>query len=225
MRKVLNIILIILGTIFGVSTVFGQTDILKAYNIPTTANEPGIKFNSKILVSNLVSYENGDFVCYEFENDKEGKHIRVHRLLGKSGDVVEIRNGILFINETNFDKDLDLRHIYYITQAKFDILEEENKIDKNDLNFPMGERVMISIDDSVALDYGFSNKIKIENKNLIDKSVKAKYNKNWNFDNFGPLQIPDGKCFVIGDNRHNSEDSRIIGLINESSIVGTVVKK
>jgi type IV secretory pathway protease TraF len=30
---------------------------------------------------------------------------------------------------------------------------------------------------------------------------------------------------VIGDNRHNSEDSRHIGLINESDIVGTVIKE
>jgi type IV secretory pathway protease TraF len=41
----------------------------------------------------------------------------------------------------------------------------------------------------------------------------------------GMQTISDKKCFLIGDNRHNSEDSRYIGLINISEIVGVVIKK
>lgn len=37
---------------------------------------------------------------------------------------------------------------------------------------------------------------------------------------FGPIIIPKGKAFVMGDNRNNSVDSRDIGMININDIVG-----
>lgn len=41
---------------------------------------------------------------------------------------------------------------------------------------------------------------------------------------FGNMNIvvPEGKLFVLGDNRNHSLDSRYIGMINESDIVGKV---
>jgi signal peptidase I len=39
---------------------------------------------------------------------------------------------------------------------------------------------------------------------------------------FEPVQIPDHRIWVMGDNRTRSEDSRVFGPIRESSIVGRV---
>jgi len=39
-------------------------------------------------------------------------------------------------------------------------------------------------------------------------------------DNWGPLVIPEGKFFVLGDNRDNSEDSRYWGFVERSSVRG-----
>jgi signal peptidase I len=37
---------------------------------------------------------------------------------------------------------------------------------------------------------------------------------------FGPVQIPDGQIFVMGDNRTNSDDSRNFGPVPADSVVG-----
>ena len=41
-----------------------------------------------------------------------------------------------------------------------------------------------------------------------------------NLDNFGPLEIPRGQYFVMGDNRDDSSDSREWGLVPRDHIVG-----
>ncbi|PWI58616.1 signal peptidase I [Sulfoacidibacillus thermotolerans] len=42
------------------------------------------------------------------------------------------------------------------------------------------------------------------------------------YKNFGPVTVPPGHLFVMGDNRNISEDSRVIGPIPISSVIGRV---
>ena len=39
---------------------------------------------------------------------------------------------------------------------------------------------------------------------------------------FPPAVVPQGKLFVLGDNRNNSLDSHIIGMVSESAVLGRV---
>lgn len=40
------------------------------------------------------------------------------------------------------------------------------------------------------------------------------------FSDYGPVNIPPGSYFMLGDNRMNSEDSRVWGLLEQKFIIG-----
>ena len=41
-------------------------------------------------------------------------------------------------------------------------------------------------------------------------------------ENFGPIHIPKDRYFMMGDNRANSDDSRVWGPVKKSQLIGRV---
>lgn len=56
---------------------------------------------------------------------------------------------------------------------------------------------------------------------INDKEMKDPYYKNENTDDFESVKIPKDHYYVMGDNRSDSIDSRIIGPVNIDNITGT----
>ncbi len=115
-----------------------------------------------------------------------GKHVRIHRLLGKANDIIEIKDGILYLNEQDFDENIELQHFYSIDFEKFQELLKKGVITKDVQGFRKDGKMMVILLDKIAEQNGLSNQIKVEPKNQADKTIKEIYNQNWNMDNFRP---------------------------------------
>ncbi len=224
MKKSWKNILIILGILFGLWTFGRLTNMLQWYTETTDTNYPTIRKGEKYFASNLLKPKRLDFIIYippskEFDNE-----VWTHRLCGLEGDTIEIRNGTLYINNKDIDSKLTLSHYYLIANIELNNIKE---IEKTEESYEMkkGEdSVYIILPDRLIS----SNTIAGEKYNFRetdqDEIIQAIYNQPWNLDHFGPVIVPQGKYFVLGDNRKGSNDSRYTGFINMSNYIGTLIK-
>ena len=227
-KRITLIIALIIGSPIIAYITLSFFGILKIYSNPSTANEPNLKINSKMFVSNLITPEIGDFICFDYYDEMYdfGRFIKVNRLCAMEHDTIEIRDGIVYLNNINIDKKLNLNHFYKLDPIEFSKLKKEGKImDAVDFWQMADGQYMTSIEDRVAKNYEFESKRVFELKGQTNDQVYKVFNENWNKDNLGPLIIPENKFFVLGDNRDNSIDSRITGLHDVSDIIGVVVGK
>ena len=213
-----GIICAVLLSMYAVLRISGG---LQFYQTPTSGNSPGIEPNSYIFVSNWVSYERFDFVCYEAEDPFIGHSTFTHRLCGIAGDTVQIINGDLFVNSENVDKTLNVKHNYVVPQYS------SFKIRKLDGVEYLGRT--IDYIDSVILAIPLNDiPANFQARQIIDDphfKVHEQFPSEWTMDNFGPMVLDEGEIFLLGDNRNNSLDSRSNGLSYESDIVGVVLNK
>ncbi len=238
MNKWLTRSLIFIGVLVALWIMCRLTGILQTYNIPTPANEPTIHVGQKIFTTNLKTAKRGDFVAYESlaidEYEKtfqmsDRSHSRwLHRLCAIENDVIEMKDGVCYVNGKNFDAAINLCHFYIVpVQLRYELPEDEtNSVPFSPASAARDSFALVNLTDAQAKEFSIKYIIKKYVDTLTNTGkfgVFAWYEKQqvgWSADNFGPLKIPKGYCFVMGDNRNNAADSRYLGFIKLSDIKG-----
>lgn len=200
------------------------TNTFQWFKVSSTANEPTLKMGSRFFASNFKDPQRFNFICFQGQLPETGKFIAVYRLCGMEGDVVEIRDGDLYVDNKMVDDQLDLIHKYSI--AKKDYSEVADLISVTDVvENPSGDSVYAMINTELVK----TKKIRATRVNLskdyFDKDISDKFFHSWNQDHFGPVTVPASHYFALGDNRNSAADSRYQGFIPKEKLVATVLWK
>jgi len=184
--------------IAAVIALFIRQFVVEAFKIPSGSMIPTLAIGDHLLVNKFVygpripftdtrffqgaEPKRGDIIVFKYPENEDKNFIK--RIIGVPGDKIEIRDGVLLINDGPV-----LQH-----QIPADsIVREEGPFAAVAREFeeqlgPVTHRIQY----------------------LMDQSGK----------NFGPITVPAEKVFVMGDNRDNSQDSRVWGYVSYSKILG-----
>ena len=115
------------------------------------------------------------------------------------------------MNPTLLNNEILLLKKYDRSFKRFDVVVinyGEDKLIKRIIGLP-GEHVK------------YNDNILYINGKVVEESFIDDNTANYDLNIWGIDKIPEDYYFVMGDNRNNSTDSRIIGLIKKDNIVGT----
>jgi len=217
-NKIFNRVLLTGSFIVTLFIIAKLSGVLQYAFVPTAGNEPTIKKKSFIVMTNILPYDKFKMIAYNQTNLEYPQGTYVQRLIGTENDEIVIKNGKLYVNNTLIDH-FNVKHSYKIDRGYANDLllkgTEENEIFQIDKNY-----FITQLSDKELNDNFFHERLINPN---ADQDIRKIYHKDWTADNFGPVRVPGGKLFFLGDNRNASLDSRYLGFVDEKDAVGRVI--
>ncbi len=203
------------------------TGALQWYTTPSPANVPTLPVGDNLFSSNLVQPKRLDFIAYQYRDPEGQSSVWMHRLCGLPGDTLEMRRGLLYVNGKNLDAGLHLRHHYTLANADFARLPADaapDTLSADRLAAPDSIARIGLTDADVTRQHLPAHRLVLA-PGYRDFMIQQTHKQPWNQDNFGPVVVPAGYYFVLGDSRHNAMDSRYIGAIPKENFRGTILGK
>ncbi|MBS1604578.1 MAG: signal peptidase I [Bacteroidetes bacterium] len=196
---------------------------MQLLKVTTPASEPTLRQGRIYLSTPLKKPRRFDHISYRAVLPATGLTLMTHRLCGMPGDFVQIKAGHLYVNNEDADSRLRLKHIYKVSTQDIPALTYDKTQSYTVTPYP--DHVYVSLEDRYVEKIRLTCQRHILPPGLRDEAVFRIYKKNWNRDNFGPIRVPSGRYFTLGDNRGQSTDSLTLGFIEQNKFVGTVLWK
>ncbi|MFP5518681.1 MAG: signal peptidase I [Bdellovibrionia bacterium] len=188
---------------------FIRWGFVEAYVIPSGSMLPSLLVHDHIFVNKLtygVRVPFSEKWLFKFNEPKVGEVIVfkypkdmstffIKRIVADAGDKVFYENGTLFINDKAVDRSAPE------AGGDFNWLRDEDF--KRDGNFSDSKDNYVHFVESSG---------EVKHSTLVRRGDL--------YETFGPVTVPDGHLFVMGDNRNNSSDSRSWGFLPKENILG-----
>jgi signal peptidase I len=192
-RWYVYIILILMGTGGSSQIAFNvRTIFLEAFRVPVASNYPTILPGDR-FIANKIAYKSTDPKRGDlivFINPEDRQQNYIKRVVAVAGETVEIRNGELYVN----DQKLPRQKLPQSTLDDIRITIKRGKIEP--------------LEGDVFEETNGDAKYKIF---LADHKPPG---------DFAKITVPEHHCFVLGDNRNLSYDSRHFGPVLLATVKG-----
>ena len=180
-----------------VLALFIRTFIVQAFKIPSGSMKPTLLIGDHLLVNKFIygiKIPFADRFIVEFSRPKRGDIVVFKWPMDESKDFIKRVVGI------GGDEVEIKENILYVNDERIKI-----------------EYVGEYIDTETSLAHRYIETFGDGQHDVLDLNGKA---GNMRYNNFGPIIVPEGNIFVMGDNRDNSEDSRRWGYVTLNKIKG-----
>jgi signal peptidase I len=192
-RWYIYLILVLMGTGIAIPLAFNtKATFMEAFIGAGVANYPTIVPGDRFLV-NKRAYENSDPEIGDmvvFINPANRRITFIKRVIAIAGDSIEIKDGQVYVNDEKLQR---------------------NKLDPSILDNIRVEIAGVPLEGDVYEEINRKAKYKI---------ILAKSPADEALPDFPKTTVPEYHCFVLGDNRNNSDDSRSFGPVPLATIKG-----
>lgn len=184
---------------------------VEAFKIPTGSMEGTLLVGDFLLVNKMVygaevpftkvklpalrTPQRGDIIVFQWPMDRTKNFVK--RIVGMPGDTVEMRDGNLILNGQPQEEPYAVH-----TSPGSDVSDDE---------FKWQQAYLLGANHPVVTP---------PRSPLAVSTLQASPGYHPTRNNWGPLVVPKGNYFVLGDNRDNSLDSRYWGWVADSLVRG-----
>ncbi len=194
------------------------------FRINDLAGFPTFDKDQLVWASNIPDVERFDIIVHEYNKDTIAE-TRYGRICGMPGDKIEMKEGILYVNDLNADWGLKLAHNYSASHHRSVERALERGVSRDFIWSDRENRFVLNILDTDALAIGLKDNRMISDKAEEVQEIFYNLGVTGNYHFFGPLIIPEGMVFLCGDNRDFCVDSRHTGLIELKNVIAVVLGK